>query len=115
MEYFIEVREHEVINLKDWVYDGILNRLINELESHDEFELLEIFLESNRSSSGFLSFEFLDPQNFKKVFRYLKSSYQISKRKTNTLYNKKAHKEFFRAFDELINIFILDKRIQEII
>jgi len=115
MEYFIEVRENELIELKDWVYDGILNRLINELEANDEAELLEFFYDSNRNSSAFLSFESLDSVNFKKVFRYLKNAHKISRRRVNTLYNKKAYREFSYAFEDLIHLFFLDKRIQEVV
>lgn len=109
-ENYIEINEDLTLSLEDWIYDGIVNRVIMVLEEDFAYELANTFQETKRESSGFLSLLHLDVKEYKIIIRYIRKALYKAKAGGTNVYIKKNRRIFLEAFESLVRALFSDPR-----
>lgn len=109
-ENYIEINDDLTLSLEDWIYDGIVNRIIMVLEEDFAYELANTFQETKRESSGFLSLLHLDVKEYKIIIRYIRKALYKAKAGGTNVYIKKNRRIFLEAFESLVRALFSDPR-----
>lgn len=112
-ENYIEINDDLTLSLEDWIYDGIVNRVIMVLEEDFAYELANTFQETKRESSGFLSLLHLEVKEYKIIIRYIRKALNKAKDGGISVYNKKNRRIFLEAFESLVRALFSDPRFRD--
>jgi len=110
IDNYVEINENATMIFNDWMYDAIINKTVKEAEDEHAYDLIDLLNESRRDSVGFLSLLHLERQDFRMLYRCLNKAYKKSYEQEKRVYIRKAHNQFLKRFQELIELITRDER-----
>lgn len=110
IENYVEINEEVTLSFNEWMYDAIINKTLKEAELDYAHDLIDLLNESKRDASGFLSLIHLESKDYRLLSRYMSKALKNSANQEKRVYIRKAHNQFLREFQELINVMVRDER-----
>lgn len=110
IENYIEIDEDNIITFSDWVYDAIINKTLKEVELNYDYEFIELLNNAKRGADGFLNLSYLESRDYRILCRYISKAYKNSYYQEKRIYTRKAHNQFLKIMQNLIDTMVKDER-----